>query len=273
MIYRIDSQVFSCSFRIEEALIMAKLDRIVSFLDKTLDIESFSDSSNNGLQVQNSGTVRKICAGVDASFEFFEEAAERGADLLVCHHGISWNDSLRCITGGNYRKLKYLLDHDMALYACHLPLDAHPRLGNNVLICKALGLRGLRPFGEYHGRRIGFMGSFPTSIEYTDFKKKAGVVFGRLAATMDYGKATVRKVAVVSGAAGDLIAEAGASGADVYVSGEPGLAVYNLARELGVNAVFGGHYATEIFGVRAVAGLIAKRFGIKSGVINLDIPF
>ncbi|HUU46025.1 MAG TPA: Nif3-like dinuclear metal center hexameric protein [Acidobacteriota bacterium] len=130
---------------------MTTLQKIVSFLDRQLNIAAFQDDSNNGLRAQNSGKVQRACVGVDASMAFFERAAERKADLMICHHGLSWGDSLKRITGLNYRRMKFLLDRDMALYACHLPLDAHPRLGNNAQICKALGLTGLKPFGFSHG--------------------------------------------------------------------------------------------------------------------------
>ena len=137
---------------------MTSLEIIVSFLNRELNIKAFSDDAHNGLQVENIGKIARVCVGVDASLAFFEEAAKRKADLVICHHGLSWGDSLKRITGLNYRRLKLLIDNDMALYACHLPLDAHPRYGNNAQICKAFGLRRLNPFGIYHGTPIGFSG-------------------------------------------------------------------------------------------------------------------
>lgn len=252
---------------------MIPLQTIASFLNKELNIEAFQDESHNGLQVGSSGKVRRVCAGVDASIAFFEKAAELEADLLICHHGLSWGDSLKRITGLNYRRLKFLMDRDIALYACHLPLDAHPRLGNNAQICKALGLRGLKPFGNYHGTLLGFRGSLPAAMPYAEFKALAHTVFGNTTGTMDFGKKTVKTVAVVSGGAADEIAEAGEEGVDVYVSGEPKLTAWHLAQEYGINAVFAGHYATEVFGVKAVAALLAERFKIEAGFIDMGIPF
>jgi dinuclear metal center YbgI/SA1388 family protein len=247
------------------------LTRIVSFLDKTLDVATFQDESHNGLQVENSGRIRRICVGVDASLAFFERAAERKADLVICHHGLSWGDSLKRITGLNYRRVKFLLDHDMALYACHLPLDAHPVLGNNAQICKGFGLQRLKPFGLYHGVPLGFSGVLPKAVRYGDFKKQAHRLFGNTVCTLDFGKRVVRTVAVVSGGAADQVAEAGQKGIDVYVSGEPKLVAHHLAQEYGINAILGGHYATEVFGVKAVGGLLKKRFRIEAEFMDMGI--
>lgn len=252
---------------------MMEANTITAFLDWELHIAAFQDDSHNGLQVANSGRVSRVCAGVDASMEFFRKAAECKADLLVCHHGLSWGDSLKRITGLNYRRIKFLLDHDMALYACHLPLDAHPRLGNNARICRALGLRGLKPFGRYHGTEIGFRGTLPRAVPYADFKERARAVFGNMAGTMDFGPERVRTVAVISGGAADEIVQAGEAGVDVYVSGEPKLAAYSLAQEYGINALFGGHYATEVFGVKAVADLLRRRFSLHAEFLDMRIRY
>ena len=250
-----------------------RLKEFVDFLNRELDIDAFEDDSNNGLQVENSGLIRRVCVGVDASMAFFEKAAERKADLLICHHGLSWGDSLKRIDGLNYRRLKFLLNRDMALYACHLPLDAHPRLGNNAQICKALGLGDLKPFGFLHGVALGFRGTLPAALEYAQFKERVHEVFGNTVGTMDFGKREVRSVGVVSGGAAEIVAEAGETGVDVYISGEPKLTAWHLAQELEVNAIFAGHYATEVFGVKAVAEALKARFNVQSDFIDMEIPF
>jgi len=211
---------------------MKSLETIVAFLDQELNIKAFADSSHNGLQVENSGKIARVAVGVDASCAFFAEAARRKAQMVICHHGLSWGDSLKRISGLNYRRLKFLLDHDMALYACHLPLDAHPRLGNNAQIARVLGLQRLKPFGLYHGVTIGFCGSLPEAIPYAAFKSRVQRIMGNTVGMMDFGKRRVRTVAIVSGGAdAEQIDEAGQKGIDVYVSGEPKLAAYNLAQE------------------------------------------
>ncbi len=244
---------------------------ITKYLDKELRVDAFEDSSHNGLQVANSGVVKKICLGVDASLEFFEEAHGRGADMVICHHGISWGDSLACITGLNYQRVSKLLRYDMALYACHLPLDAHPTLGNNARICCVLGLKRLKPFGMYHGREIGFEGVLPKPQRFSTFARLVAGQVGSPLHTWDCGRKTVRRVAVVSGGAAGEIAEAGEKGIDVYVSGEQSLAAYNLAREYGINAIFAGHYATERFGVQAVGERLKKRFDVAAEFVDMGI--
>lgn len=247
--------------------------QIAAFLNKELDVASFEDVSHNGLQVQNSGSVHRVCTGVDASIEFFEEAAKRGGDFLICHHGISWGDSLSRITELNYRRIRFLMDHDMALYACHLPLDAHPRYGNNALICRALGLIKLKTFGKYGNKDIGFMGQLARPMRYSALKKKIRKVVGNELQTMDFGKKTVRTVAVVSGGAAEGVEEAGKKGIDVFITGESKLHAYGLSQEYGLNSVFAGHYATEVFGVRALGELVTRRFKVESQFINLGVTF
>ena len=253
---------------------MTELKKMVAFLDKELCLEAFSDSSNNGLQVENSGKVKKVCCGVDASMEFFVAARDAGAHLLICHHGLSWGNSLAHITDLNYTRLKFLIENDMALYAAHLPLDAHPRYGNNALIIKALGLKHLKPFGMYNGSFIGFEGAFDKAMTYSAFKKRVSKVTGcSELQCMDFGRKHIKTVAVVSGGAAGEIAEAGKKGIDVYLSGEAGLVAYSLAQEYGINAVFAGHYATEVFGVRALGELLSKRFSVPSNFIDFNIPY
>lgn len=251
---------------------MAKLHSITKFLDQTLDLQAFQDVSNNGLQVENRGEIRKICVGVDASTPFFEEAANRGANMLVCHHGISWADSLKRITENNYKKISFLIKNNIALYACHLPLDAHPRYGNNAGICKALGLKKIKKFGDYHGMLIGFKGVLEPAISYESFKKLVADKISDKFVEMNFGRKTISSVGVISGGAPDEIQQAIDQNLDVYVSGEPGLVAYNLALEHRINAVFAGHYATEKFGVRALAALLASKFKVHTEFIDMHIP-
>ena len=249
------------------------LAKVTALLDQTLKTGKFSDHSNNGLQVENSGHVTRICCGVDASLEFFEAAARRKADLVICHHGMSWGDSLKRITELNYRRIRLLMRHDMALYVSHLPLDAHPRLGNNAVICRRLGLRNLKPFWCYRGSYIGFSGELPRKMPYPVFKERVARCINPSLQGMDFGKPAVRTVAVVSGGASGEVEDAGRLGMDVFLSGEPGLSAYSMAQEYGIHALFAGHYATERFGVRALGGWLAKKTGIPAEFIDLAVPF
>ncbi|MFU8779392.1 MAG: Nif3-like dinuclear metal center hexameric protein [Kiritimatiellia bacterium] len=254
---------------------MASLQAIVACLDRELNVEAFTDSSHNGLQVENSGIVGKVCCGVDASMSFFEAAAQEGADLVICHHGISWGDSLRRITELNYRRVKFLLQHNIALYACHLPLDAHRVYGNNACIVNALGLRNVLPFGVYHGQSIGFAGRLGKAETIGAFVKRVKGILLREddLRVMEFGSPTVKSVAVVSGGAADMVAEAGRKGIDVLLTGEPVLAAYSVAQEYGVHVVFGGHYATETFGVRALGPLLTRQFDVETSFIDMRVPY
>ena len=252
---------------------MAKLSEIAGFLDARLRVADFQDVSNNGLQVENGGGVSRVCCGVDASLEFFEAAAAKGADLVVVHHGISWGDSLKRITGVNYRLVRFLLEHGMALYACHLPLDAHPEFGNNARIAAALGLRGVRPFGTYHGQAIGVRGALPRALDFAAFRDKVAKAVSPRLAEMSFGRAKIRTVGIVSGGASEMADQAAEAGLDAYLTGEATLVGYNLARHLGIHVVAAGHYATERFGVTALGELLHGAFGLPFEFIDLGLPY
>jgi len=250
-----------------------QLNRLVSFLDRELDIARFSDDSHNGLQVANSGRVTRVCLGVDATLPFFEKAAACGADLAICHHGLSWGDSLKRITGLNHRLLSFLLEHDMALWACHLPLDAHLRLGNNARLAMALGLRSRQAAFVYHGQKIGIRGVLPRAMPFPAFREHVRRVVGNDVRALDFGKDMVRTVGIVSGGGPSQIGEAIELGLDVYLTGESNLHAYNLAAQEGINAVFAGHYATEKFGVQAVGERIRRRFGLPAAFVEMGIEY
>lgn len=252
---------------------MPTLDSIVSYLDRELRLDAFHDVSNNGLQVANKGKVVKICGGVDGSVEFFEKARDCGADFLVCHHGISWRDSLKRITELNYKAVSFLIENNMALYAAHLPLDAHPRVGHNAQLCKALGLTSLVRFGEYAGTEIGFQGKLPKPMPYQAFLELVRRKISSDIRTMDFGPKVVRSVAIVSGGAADEIKEAGEKGIDVYLTGEPKLEAYSLAQGYKIHGVFAGHYATETFGVKALCKMLGRRFAVPTEFVDLGIKF
>ena len=250
------------------------LRALTAALDRLLQPEKFQDSSHNGLQVERRDTrVTKVCLGVDASLPLYEEAFRRGAQLVICHHGLSWGDSLSRVTGYNFEQLECLLQNKLALYASHLPLDAHPRLGNNAQIAKALKLKNLQSFLRYHGSEIGVRGEFAKPITFDAFVSLVKKITGRDDVTIfPFGKKQIKTVGVCSGGAAFEITEAIDAGLDVYLSGEPGLAAYNRAAQCKINAVFAGHYATETFGIRALAAHITKTFGIRAEFVDFKIP-
>ncbi|MDR2849146.1 MAG: Nif3-like dinuclear metal center hexameric protein [Verrucomicrobiota bacterium] len=249
------------------------LDGLVSLLDTALNNSAFHDTSHNGLQIANDGAVTRVLAGVDASLRLLREAAARGADCVVCHHGLSWGDSLARVTGLNHRLVSFALAHNIAVYASHLPLDAHPRYGNNAQLCKALGLAGLKPAFVYHGQTIGFTAATAAPLTLDAFCDRVRAAVNPDLRVLAFGAARVRTVGVVSGGASEMIDQAAALGADVYLTGEPSLQGYTLAENLGQNVVFAGHYATETFGVRALAGLITRRLGIPAEFVDFKIGY
>ena len=250
------------------------LQQLAAALDSELNVEKYQDHSHNGLQVGRRGKrVKKVCLGVDASLPLYAEALKRGAELVICHHGLSWGDSLARVTGHNFEQLEFLIQNKLALYACHLPLDAHPRLGNNAQIAKALNLKKVEPFLRYHGSEIGVKGEFPKPVELDDFVERVKKITGRDSVTVfPFGKTRVKTVCIGSGGGAHEIGQPIDAGMDVYLSGEPALSAYNRTEQGKINAVFAGHYATEVFGVRALAAYIEKTFKIQAEFVDFKIP-
>lgn len=246
------------------------LESIVTYLDGLLDPEGLPDYPNalNGLQVEGSGQVTRIAAAVDASEAVIRRAVEGNVDLLLVHHGLFW-DGLRPLTGRYYRRVEALVRGGVALYSSHLPLDAHPEVGNAILLSRLLGVEDPVPFGRARGVHTGWLGSVPGE-ERRSFQARVAAAVDGPARLITGGPETVRRVAVVTGAAGSLVEEAASTGADTLVTGEGAHQTYGAAMELGVNLVYAGHYATEVFGVRAVASRVAAEFGLEW--VFLDEP-
>src|SRR5829696_4460582 len=210
----------------------ARITSIVSALDELLDPGSFGDLAPNGLQVPGGEEARRVVTGVSAQRALIERAIELDAQLLLVHHGLFWDFHPTGLTSVLAGRLRPLFKHDVALAAYHIPLDAHPELGNNALLAGALGCERHEPFHEFRGRRI----------------------------------------AIVSGSAADALYEAAELGLDAFLTGEPREHVMADARELGVHFIAAGHYATETFGVRALGDWLAGRFGIEHVFVDLPNP-
>ncbi|MEW6109741.1 MAG: Nif3-like dinuclear metal center hexameric protein [Nitrospirota bacterium] len=237
------------------------LKKLVSFLDKELQISEFpDDESSNGLQIEGGENVRKIGVAVDACEYVFRKASENNIEFLFVHHGLIWG-GLKNIRGVMKKRMKALLDSDISLYACHLPLDRHPECGNNAQILKLLSIKKIGEFGGYHGKEIGCWGKAGNAIPIKDFAAKINRALNTESSVVDFGK-KVRKVGVVSGGGWFAIKDAERCGIDTFLTGEPSHSAYSLAEEMRVNLVFGGHYATETPGVKAVGRLLGKKFGI-----------
>jgi dinuclear metal center YbgI/SA1388 family protein len=239
---------------------------VIGYLDATLDIGKFRDYAPNGLQVEGAMEVDTVVTGVSASAELISRAIERGADLIVVHHGLVWGGGLTKIAGPLARRLQLLLGNEVSLAAYHLPLDAHPRLGNNVGLCDALGLDPARePFGDVRGAPLGLAGgwSAPLSRDEAIGRIAAGVGKGAPPRfVFPYGPDVVRRVGVCSGAASDLIEAAAGAGCDLYLTGELAERAGDLAKELQITLVAAGHYATEVFGPMRLADELRMRFPV-----------
>jgi dinuclear metal center YbgI/SA1388 family protein len=235
------------------------LNEIVSYCDTILRTTQVQDYEGavNGLQVQNSGQITRIAAAVDASLATVRLAVEAKASLLLVHHGLFWTPA-HPWTGKRYELLRVLLDAELAVYSSHLPLDAHPKLGNNAQLCTALGLRTLRPFFLSHGRKIGFKAE--KRIRREDLAAAVKRATGTEPRMIPAGPAVCRRIGVVTGGAGGELRIAASEGVDTFVTGEGPHWTYALAEELGLNVIYGGHYATETFGVKALAAHLARKF-------------
>ena len=244
---------------------MATAKEIAEFLNKELKITEFEDDANNGLQVENTGKITKIGFSVDACLETFEKAKEAGCQLLITHHGMTFR-GITHINKHHYIRMKYLIENNLAVYCSHLPLDAHPIYGNNIKIANILKLKNTEPFGEHHNKPIGFSGSFSGTLE--DAKKLLSGQ-GMKTLSLDFGKKEIKKVAIVSGGAPDNTIEAIQKDNDLYITGESAQWVHHLAKENKINVIFGGHYETEIFGVKALMPLLKEKFNVDVEFINV----
>lgn len=237
------------------------LFRLAAHADKLLNHRGIADWSGakNGLQIENDGTLDKIAAAVDASERTLLAAAKAKASLLIVHHGLFWSE-ISPVTGFNRRKLKIALDHNLALYGSHLPLDAHPTLGNNVLLAKALGLKNPRPFFEEKGTLIGRVGTL--ELDRAALAGRLEKILGQAPHVIDGGPQKIRRVGIVTGGAGGELAKAAAAGIDAFITGEGPHWTDSMARDLGLNVFYGGHYLTETFGVKALASHLSGKFKV-----------
>ena len=248
------------------------IDDLVRHLDTLLQCQEFSaiDSALNGLQVarQNSDIGRVACA-VDTSYESIQRAAEWKADILIVHHGLFWG---RCepLVKSHYTRVRALIENDLALYAVHLPLDRDPNLGNNISMARLLALEKVQPFGDYHGKKIGYWGILPTA---QSSEAIAETLFGSATNTLrvlPFGTDSVHSVGIISGGAVYEVRQAVEAHLDCYITGDASHNIYNYALEEKINVIFGGHYQTETWGVRNLASYLHTKCNLETTF--LDIP-
>jgi dinuclear metal center YbgI/SA1388 family protein len=252
---------------------MANRDEIVSYLDGLLDSPGFPDYGPNGLQVPGADDVELVVSGVSAQAELFERAAAAGAQMVLAHHGIFWGPNAGPITPQLRRRLKLLFDADMSLAAYHLPLDAHPEVGNNALICAALGLELSERIGYFEGRPVGFVGRSGGGIAIDELRRRCRDVFdGREPLIQGAGPEIVHSVGILSGSAASSIGDAIAMGLDAFLTGEPRENVMADAREGNIHFIAAGHYATETSGIQHIGEMVAERFGVEHRFLDIPNP-
>ena len=240
---------------------MASLSDIVPYADRFLRIQDVGDWDNalNGLQIENSGRVTRIGAAVDVSARVLSQAGEKNVDLLIVHHGLFW-PGLQPVTRSLRRQLQLAFENDMALYSAHLPLDIHPKVGNNAQLVAALGLKSAQPFREEKGQPVGL--KICVSMRRDELVRKLRKALNGPVKVFDFGPKQTRAISVVTGAAGSEIYRVAEGNIDTFITGEAPHWAAVAAEELGMNLLLGGHYATEVFGVKALAAHLSKRFRI-----------
>ena len=238
-----------------------RLAEVVAYLDQYLRIADVRDARQalNGLQVENRGTVSRIGAAVDACEATIRLAADADVDFLLVHHGLFWG-GLRPLTGPAYRRIAGLLGRGIAVYGAHLPLDVHPDVGNAPVLARELGVTIHGAFGEWQEQLVGVWGE--VELERDAFTTRVARALGLAPRLMPFGPSGVRRVGIATGGGGSVIRQAAEAGLDTFVTGEGAHYTYFDAEELGVNVYFGGHYATETFGVKALAAHLEAKFGL-----------
>lgn len=238
-----------------------QLTELTTYLDDYLRIADIGDDPNavNGLQVENGGTVNRVAVAVDACQATIDAAAEMGAGLLLVHHGLFWG-GVQPITGRHASRIRRLLEADVALYSAHLPLDMHPDVGNNAVLARTLGLADQVPFGVYHEQVVGVAGSLRVTLE--ELVRRVRDVVGGEPHVIATGPSSVRRVGIVTGGGGGMIAQARDAELDAYITGEGAHHTYFDAEEWGLNVIYAGHYLTETVGVKALAAHLQERFGL-----------
>jgi dinuclear metal center YbgI/SA1388 family protein len=240
---------------------MASLAQIVSYADEHLRVRQIGDWDNalNGLQVENSGTIAKLGAAVDVSLRTVEMAIRDQVNLLIVHHGLFW-PGLQPLSGGRRRLLEKIFQHDLAIYSAHLPLDIHSVLGNNAQLAAALGFENTEPFFEAKGQRIGLR--IDATISRDELTRKLEESLGSLVRLFAGGPEKTRSIGLITGGAGSEIYAIAREGVDTFITGEAPHWAAIAAEELGINLLLGGHYATETFGVKALAAHLSDRFNL-----------
>jgi dinuclear metal center YbgI/SA1388 family protein len=247
-----------------------KREELVDYLDEILRVAQIADYGPQGLQVESDRTtVARVALSVDVSLPIIERAAAWGADMLLAHHGVLWR-SVEPIAGPLGARVRGLLTHGINLYAAHLPLDAHPRYGNNAVLATRLGVTIESWWAEVNGTPLGVAGSLETPLSMARLTARVNKLLGTETRVLAHGPEMVARLAILSGFGADKVDEAARIGVDAYLTGETSHANFWAAADHGLNVLFAGHYATETVGVQALGAHLAEQFGLE--VRFLDFP-
>jgi len=246
-------------------------DKILNFLNKYLNIKEFDDASQNGLQIEGRNKVNKIIFAVSYSKAVAQKAIEENADMIIVHHGILWG-KVEPICGIFKKRIEPLLKNDINLAAYHLPLDAHPKIGNNASIIKLFNTGKIKPFGFYKGKAIGFKAKL---LHKTSLNKLIETIKEKINPkpfVLDFGKKEIESLAVISGRASSFFVDAIKEKIDLYITGEPAEEVFEISRDLNANFIAAGHYRTEVFGIKNLQKILEKKFKIKTLFFDTENP-
>lgn len=252
---------------------MSRLREIVDYCNQRTHCAEIKDfpGANNGLQFENHGEVTKIGAAVDAGLVPFNLAAEKGIDFLIVHHGMFWSPP-QSYTGVFRQKLMLLLANNIAVYSSHLPLDCHPQIGNNALLARKLGLKVDGGFVAYEGRDIAVTASLPPGDQRRQLREKLQALFPNTLTCIEGGPQKIHRVGILTGSGRSALPELKSRGIDTFITGELRQEHFNWAQEQEINLYLGGHYATETFGVCALAEDVARKFGLEWEFVDTGCP-
>ncbi|HZY44041.1 MAG TPA: Nif3-like dinuclear metal center hexameric protein [Anaerolineae bacterium] len=242
---------------------------LVAYLNEYLRVAEIEDRSNNGLQVEGVGEVNKIAFAVDACLASFETAHAAQVQMLITHHGLFWSE-VKLLSGPHFKRIKSLIDGNINLYAAHLPLDEHTEVGNNVELCRLLGLINVQPWGRYQSGPAGYGGALPQPMKLDDLAIKIDGLLDTQSRVLAFGPQIVDRVAVCSGGASMFIPQVQAAGYSTYFSGETAHQHFHDAKDYGLNVIYSGHYATETVGLKALARHLEQHFNLQT--VFIDLP-
>lgn len=246
---------------------MANLSQLVAEMDEWLQTAAIPDypGAINGLQLANGGQVNRVACAVDACEAVIDRAVEAGADLLLVHHGMFWSGA-RPITGAQYRKLRHAIEGGLAIYSSHLPLDVHPEMGNNIQLARAIGMESPEPFFQWKGIQLGLRGRL--GITRTELRQRLEAATGAPVHVCPGGPELVETAGLITGGAGGEVGLLAGTGVDTFITGEGPHWSYTAAEEMGINLFYAGHYATETFGVKALAAELERVFHLPWSFID-----